>query len=138
MREGNIFSLSTLAGLGGGVGVPRPRSGWGGVPHPRSKWGLLHPADGGYPIQDQDLGLNPGYPSSKTGRGTLLSKTGWGTLPPLLQDRIGYCLAPPLPSGDRSAKRALATWRALCLLRSRRRTSLLEYLQLHIHIYMKT
>ena len=41
MREGNIFSLSTLMrreySPPGDGGVPHPRSGWG-VPHPRSGW----------------------------------------------------------------------------------------------------
>ena len=145
------FSLSTLAGgweephpkFGWGVPHPRsgqdvsdPRSGWG-VPHPRSGWGgysipgpdrggtpcqvwmrgAPHPADGGYPIQDQDRGTpHPrlGTPS-KTGWGnSFQSRTGWGT--PLMQDWMGY--HPPSPS----ANRALATRRAVCLLRSRRRT----------------
>ena len=99
MREGNIFSLSTLAGR-----VPCPRSGRG-VPHPRSRLGITpfqvwiggpHHDDVGYSIQDQK-----GVPPSRTGWGThppppvldgvppiqdLMgyppSKTGWGTFPP--------------------------------------------------------
>ena len=51
MGEGNIFSLSTLAGRG----VPHPRSRWGGgVPHPRSGWW-------GYPVPG--LGWGGGTPS---------------------------------------------------------------------------
>ena len=82
MREGNIFSLFTLAGRGTTSqvwtgGVPHPRSEWG-VPHPRSGWGVPHPA-----------GLD-GVPFPP-------SKTVWGTQ------------------------------RAVCLLRSRRRTFWLRY-----------
>ena len=36
MKEGNIFSLFTLAGGEGSV----PGLDWGGVPHPRSQWGV--------------------------------------------------------------------------------------------------
>ena len=56
-REGNIFSLSTLAREGG-----TPSQVWTrGVPHPRSRWGGgPHPADRGrYPVP----GLNRGYPA---------------------------------------------------------------------------
>ena len=65
MGEGNIFSLSTLAGRGG---VPCPRSvgGWG-VPHPRSWWG-------GTPSQIWMVGR--GIPLLTT------TRTGWGRYPP--------------------------------------------------------
>ena len=56
MREGNSFSLFTVAG-GGEHPIPGPNR--GGVPHPRSGWGgIPHSADGGggYPIQDQEGG----------------------------------------------------------------------------------
>ena len=78
MREGNSFSLSTLAGGGGRKGGnPISNLGRGGVPHPRSRWGegtpsqvwtgggcpisglkrgVPHSADRGYLIQDQDGG----------------------------------------------------------------------------------
>ena len=72
MGEGNIFSLSTLAGRG----VPRPRSVRGGgypiqglgegVPHPRSGWE-------GYPVW---VG---GYPNPRC---------GWGTPPPIRHSSI--------------------------------------------------
>ena len=171
MREGNIFSLSTLAegGVnrprsGGGVLHPRSRRG-GGVPHPRSRRGVLHPRSGqrGYPIQDQNGGGGyPGVPSHSGLDGVPPPiKTEWGYPPPIQdwmvyhppsQDWMGYSLPsitgwgtpppcrrldgvhPPFPpspnfplSGDRSAKRALATQRAVCLLHSRRRTVIVKY-----------
>ena len=58
----------------------------------------------GYPIKS-----NGGYPYP-----------GWMGVPPS-QDGWGY---PPPPLGDRAAQRVLATRRAVCLLRSRRRTVL--------------
>ena len=73
MREGNIFSLLTLAG----GGIPHSRSRQGvphladcGVPHSRSRMGgvgVLHPVlDRGYPIPGPDRGypipgLDEGY-----------------------------------------------------------------------------
>ena len=76
----------------------------------------------------------------------LPSRTGWDTLP--VQDWMGYppsrtgwgtppCprldgVTPPPPSGDRSAKQALATQWAVCLLHSHRRTFLFHrYLSVH-------
>ena len=149
MTEGNIFSMSTLArgypipGLDGGV--PHPADGdtptqvWmGGVPHARSGWGrgypipcldgVPHPTDGvppskirmGYPHQNLMGYLHPGLD------GVPPSKTGWGTPP--VQDWMGYSSCPrldgvpPPQSGDRSAKWALATQWAVCILHSRRRT----------------
>ena len=72
MREGNSFSLSTLAGWGYPVsgldwGVPHPRSRQGGTPS--QGWtGVLHSADGGYPHPRSRWGYPPvqdwmGYPS---------------------------------------------------------------------------
>ena len=117
---------------GGGGRYPIPGPDWG-VPHPRS--GQVVPTPGlneevprprsqvwmgGMPIQDQNGGATPpvktwwGYPP--------LSKTGWGTPCPRLD---GY---PPVLRLDGvsppSAKQALAMRRAVCLLRSRRRTFL--------------
>ena len=128
MREGNIFSLITLAGRGGGV--PYPRSRWE-VPHPRSGRGGGYPilltrgvshlrsGQGGYPIPGLDGGGIPfcwqGGTTSKIRMGVpwVPPSAEWGTP---IQDWMGY---PPPPQ---SAKRALATRRAVCLLRSRRRT----------------
>ena len=102
MREGNIFSLFTLVGGGNPISGP---DGGGGVPHPAD--GGTHPKSGrGYPIL-----LTGRLPPSKI-------RTG-GTPHPRL-DGV------PLPPHPSSAKRACATRRAVCLLRSRRRTFLLE------------
>ena len=95
-----------------GYPPPRPDLGWGWVPGvcPQSKigWGTTPP------VQTWD----GGYPQSKIGWGTPPSKIGWGTPPP--GQRLDGVPPPP------SAKRALATRRAVCLLRSRRRTFLLS------------
>ena len=73
MGEGNIFSLSTLAGRG----VPRPRSRWGGLPHLRSGWGYPVPGlgggAGGYPIS----GLGKGVPHLRSGWGVPHPRSGW-------------------------------------------------------------
>ena len=94
--------------LADGGAYPHLRSGLGGVCHPRSGWlGVPHPADGGTP-----------------------SKIRMGVTPPRQQDWVappphqGLNGDPLPPSGDRSPKRALATRRAVCLLRSRRSTFL--------------
>ena len=87
-REGNIFSLSTLAG---GGGYPFPGQDWGG---------------GGYPIPrsgcEDTLGCAPhsgcprsgwegGNPHPELDGGTPLSRAGWGTSPPPHgQDWMGY------------------------------------------------
>ena len=141
MREGNIFSLFTLSG----EGVPCPRFGLGGgnpipgveggYPIPGMDRGGGYPipdVDGGYPIPGPDGGGYPipgvdwGVPHPADRGGVLHPRSGWGGGYPILlmlegtpiQDQV-----PPL-SGDRSAKRALATRRAVCLLHSHRRTSL--------------
>ena len=119
---GGTQSQVQMGGTPSYWGGTHSSSGWG-VPHPRSKWGgVTHPTDEGTPIQDQDRG----YPGV-TGWGTPLYKIEWGTLRPRL-DGVPPCSrldgVPPPPSGDWSAKRALATRRALCLLYSSRRTFL--------------
>ena len=87
-------------GIGGGGmrGTPSPGLDWGGV----SGW--------------------RGYPPSSVGA----KIRGWGRWDwmgyPPVQDWMGY--PQPLQSGDRAVKRALVTRRAVCLLRSRRRTFL--------------
>ena len=93
MREGNSFSLSTLAGGGGGtlsrvwMGESTPFQVWtGGVTHPKVQTRgypiqdqdggyPIQGMDGGYPIQDQDGGypihtLDRGYPIQDQDRGT--------------------------------------------------------------------
>ena len=69
----------------------------GGVPHPRSGWGTPWAMTGW------------GTPQPGLDGAPLLSRTRWGYPPPQL---------------DRAALRALATRRAVCLLRSCRRTFL--------------
>ena len=89
------------------AGVPLPAN---GVPH-SADGGVPHPA-GSYPILDPGGGIPP----SRGGESHPRSK--WGSPP--IQDWMGYP-----QSGDRAAYRALATRRAVCLLRPRRRTFLL-------------
>ena len=91
-----------LANGGGGVtpklrldGEP-PCQDWIRYPPVRTGWGTP-------PCQDW-MGIPP------------LIKTGWGSPRPSVR--------PPPPSGDRATGQALATLRAVCLLRLRRRTFL--------------
>ena len=86
-----------------GMGVPcrvPPVQDWMGYPPSKTGWGTPHPR-------------LDGVPPSKVGWGTPPSKIGWGTPHPWLDG-----VSPPL------AKRALAMRRAVCLLRSHRRTFL--------------
>ena len=88
---------------------------------------------GGYPLTSWCWGWVPhpswwGYPSSQ--------ETGCGAP---CQDWVGYPLplsgldeGTPCPSGDRAAESVLATRRALCLLRSRRRTFLFQFLSFRV------
>ena len=89
----------------GGGGYPIPGPGGGG--------GLPHPADRGYPIQVTGQGrvLHPMSPGP-----------GLDGIPP--PPSPGLNGVPPPQSGDRAEKQALATRRAVCRLRSRRRTFL--------------
>ena len=106
-----------------GLGVPYPA---GGIPCPRSRWEVPHPADGreGVPHPRSRQGSTPSY--IRMGEYPL-SRTEWGNPH---QDCMGYPLPPSRTgwgsrlSGDRSAQRTLTTRRAVCLLRSRRRTFL--------------
>ena len=92
MREGNIFSLSTLAG-GGGYSVPGLD---GVVPHPRSGWeGYPILVMRGYPIQDHDGGLPWGTPSSKTEWGT--PHPGLDGVPPPPSNASACCAARGMP-----------------------------------------
>ena len=95
-----------------------------GVPHPRSERGVPHSRvwTGGYSIPGLDGGTL-GYPLPRTGWGHPLPiGTGWDTpshpgldgVPPTLS-RTEWGIHYPL--GDRAAQRALATWRAVCVLR---------------------
>ena len=142
MTEGNIFSLSTLAGRGYPIlptwrgypilgldseGVPHPRSGWWGAPIPGMDREVT-PSQvwiGGTPILL--MGVHP----SKTRMGGVPCSTpyqAWMVYPPVqdwmrypfIQDWMGY----PPTSGDRSAQQALARRWVVCLLRSRKRTFL--------------
>ena len=121
-------------------GIPHLRSGWGGTPS--QVWTGEYPIpglDGGYPIPGLDggVGVPPartgwsttppgldGVSPTRTGWGTPLTRTGWGTLP-LARNGWGTLSPPPL---DRAAKRALAMQWEVCLLHSRRRTFLSNYI----------
>ena len=102
MGEGTVFSLFVSPHLGGGTpvrsrgwGVPHPRSGCGGtpsqvwpvgwgVPIPGLAGGVPHPRSRGrgYPIPGLDGGY-PGYPPTRSGQGTPLTRSEWGTPPDL-------------------------------------------------------
>ena len=103
-------------------------SAWSHVPsweeYPfQSQWGVPHPVLMGYLSQ-----VSMGYPPP--------IGTGWGYPPG--QDWIGWNPPPfhwdwigvPPPPGDRSGERVLAMRRAVCLLRSCRRTFLLNLVSL--------
>ena len=86
--------------------VPQARTGWG------NPWS----------------GLDGVSPIFRTGWGTPMARTGWHTSPGQDwmgylpdQDRIGY---PPPSETEQQSEYILATWRAVCPLRSRRRTVL--------------
>ena len=94
-----------IPGLAGGEGTPSsgldggiPSCWWGGTPFNIKMGGYPHPGLDGVPPHPRLDGVPP------------TSKAGWSN--------------PPPSSEDRSAQRALAMWRAVCLLRSRRRTFL--------------
>ena len=95
------------------VGGGTPSQVWVGVPCPRS---------GGYPIPGLDGG---GVPCPRSEGGTPARSGWWGGYlgyPPGQVWMVGGLPGVPLPPLDRVGKRALATRRAVCLLRSRRRT----------------
>ena len=106
MREGNIFSLSTLAGGGGGRGTPSqiwgdtPSQVWmvgRGVPHPRSGWW-----GGGFPIPSPGWGGGvypiPGLDGGRVPRVTPPpARSGWWGVP---HPRSGWWGVPPLPGLD--------------------------------------
>ena len=113
-RECTVFTGVCLFTPAGGGGYPFPDPGGGGGPPPpgpekgyplppRTGKGVPHP-----PTWTWEGGT-PTSPTPGPGKGTP-SKTRWGT--PLVRDRATY--------------RALATWRAVCLLCSRRRTFLFK------------
>ena len=93
MKEGNIFSLFTLARDGGTPSQVRmggtPHSELDGVPPIGTEWGTPHPGvDEIPPVQDWT-----GYP--------LLSRTGYGYLSPPCQGLDGV---PPPPVRRQSSK----------------------------------
>ena len=143
MREGNIFSLFTLAGGGeewfaflltGGtpsqvwtrVLYPRSKQGcWlgrGGTPSQVKTGGVPHPAEGVPPSKIR-TGVPQGTPCPRLDR---IPPTQDWTVSLPRQDWMGWPL-----SGDWSAKHALATRREVCLLRSSRRTFLLVCVSTH-------
>ena len=116
-------------------------------------WGIPLSQDGGTPSRKQEVTpIQPGrgLPPSQNGDDYSFIEiphlAGWGyTSPPLdwmevplLFGRMGDL--PPIPPGDKAAKRILAMCRMVCLLRSRKRTFLLnnsfECQPLHIQISM--
>ena len=139
MREGTVFSLFVSPHIDG-RGVLHPADGVGGIPilpHrgvPLSfltggtRWGVPPPGLDGVP----PIGAGWGYPPLGLGGvppgtgwgtpwlgldwGTTPIRTGWGTTP--VRTEQGY---PPPPG---ATAQALATRRAVCLLRSCRRTFL--------------
>ena len=145
-----LFSVPLFVQIGGGGvpiqltgGYPIHLMGGGGYPHPADgdtpNWGnrgsSIQPRgvspsgqQGGTPIQP--IGGWGGTPIWLTGD-TLPVGTGWGTPSGLvLPVRIGWgyphvetgCGYFPIKTGP--CQETLATWRAVCLLRSRRRTFL--------------
>ena len=87
MGEGNIFSLFTLSGGGGGT---KSRSGlWGGGVPQYLGWGEPHPRGGGVPQPGLDSGGEP-HP-----RGGTLARSGWWGYTP--QVRSGWWGYPPPP-----------------------------------------
>ena len=108
--------------------LPTASEGWGKYCFHRCL--LSTPGGGGTPVPGSfpgPFGWGGGYPSP--GQGVLQSQQGGspviaGRVPqiplPLSQDRTGLSPTPRY----RTAKRTLATWWAVCLLRSRRRTFL--------------
>ena len=109
----------------GGGGTPA-RSRWEGVPWPGP--------DGGVPPPGPDRGVPwPGLDGGTRGGVSPLPQQVWG-IPPPARWGWGYTRwGTPPPHGDgvtpppppvRTTEGVLATWRAVCLLRSRRRTAL--------------
>ena len=95
----------------------------GGNPDPRSGDTLGYPQLGldGLPPSANWMGVPRtgwGYPPSGLD-GSVPIGTGWGYTLPIHWDWMGVS---PLPSGHRAAQQALAMQRAVCLLRSCRRT----------------
>ena len=144
MREGNVFSLSTPVGGGGGVTPARSRQ--GGIPQPGPAGGRYPtlstpPGPGwgrGYPCQGYTPPWVPpirpgwvvplwGYPPCQTWLGVPLP----GVPLPI---RPGWC-GVPLPGRypPQVTDGVLNTPRSVCLLRSRRRTLLLVILFVGFH-----
>ena len=124
MREGNI---SVCMSVHMQRGYPaRSETGEMGYPHP----GYPILPDGSTHIQQWEIPFQPDgrVPTSSLIRGVPLSRDG---VPPPHQAGWGYSgwtgVSPSrdgISPGDRAAQRVLATRRAVCLLRSRRRTFL--------------
>ena len=141
---GGGYPISGLVAGGGGYPIPGLATGGGGVPHPRSGQGggVPHPRSGqGEGVSwVPPLGPEMGYPPARPGLGYPLDldgvpppNLGWHTPP---GPGTGYPPHPPpdLAPGTPPPRtwdwvtpplRALDTRRAVCLLRSRRKTFLL-------------
>ena len=144
-KDGGRYCFQFVSPHLDGGGGETPSNQWGIPPSFLMGAGTPIPPNGGTPIlpnvgEVPPSSLTPWYPPVRTGWGTPTIETGWRYLPPSgldggnpqpplaldggtpCQNWMGY---PPTPqSGDKAAKRALATRRAVCLLRSRRRTFL--------------
>ena len=96
MREGNIFSLSTLAG----GGVSHPRSGRGGVPYPRSG-SQVWTRGGGVPHPRFGWGVPWGTPLAKSGWWGVPPRSGWweGGNPGYPPGQVWMVPPPPARSG---------------------------------------
>ena len=120
-----IFLLCVSVQTSTGGGYPHPRSGWG-IPHLRSRMGeyppISHPGRENAPCQDS------GIPHPRSGQEIPpLVRTGWGYPPSWYWIKVHPPTSrldwgtPLSPLGDRAATR-----QAVCLLRSLRRTFLLN------------
>ena len=111
------------ADLGGGGTPILPN---GGQVHPSCWQGVPPNGQRGYPAHPEWMGVPPG-------QGWMGYPPDWkwvppsgldGGIPPSELDELVTPSPPPTPSEDRAAEQALATWQAVCLLRSRRITFL--------------
>ena len=110
-----------IQGPGGGYQIPGPGRGYPRVPLLVQDWM-------GYPPVQDWMGYPPPHCQILDGYPLCPRLDGYPPAPIPRLDGIPPCPwldgVPPTPSGDWSAKRALATRRAVCLLRSRKRTFL--------------
>ena len=126
--EDAVFSLFVSSHPVGGVPQPGPSPRQEGTPFQSQGWVPPFSPNKGVPLSSPDWGGTPiqsqgGIPPSSPDRGGTPIQSQWGIMeypPPPQQDRMGV----PPPPGHTVTHRVLATRRAVCLLRSRRRTFL--------------